>query len=635
MSIGLRYTFGDLVKAAQALDDIERMKAELAEFAAQHLPEQDDAEPGVVNFLDILTGDAFDTPPEQAIEYFRGKRLRASFSYADTLGKANDAAFTVAKMMDVDLLSQVRASLDSALANGTSFTEWKRELIPVLKSAGWWGEAALRDPLTGEMVQAQLGSPWRLETIFRTNMQAAYAAGAWQEIQDQAELAPFLMYDAVDDFRTRPLHASWDSRVLPITSAWWRTHYPPNGYNCRCGVIQLSADDLAAMGITPQPAPEDGAYTWTNPRTGETLQVPNGIDPGFDRRPGADFTDQLREILEEKVALLPEPMAAAIAPVLRREFDTTTAAGKWHAPSFDDAPDWIRNRVLSQQAVSVETKSKSGAWARLGSLIDMDGEKLDTATGQSVWRHEFGHIMDARLASGALYRSSQADFVDAQKTDADALAAAAGNGRKSKANDARRAAIVQAYEDVPTRMLNTDHDAREGVLRDMATVAGLDFDQFLTVVRESTTILDGGVSVYGIGNAVRIARMIEAVRLGDGEGFLRWASLRDTIDAELRAGQVSREARVASSQSWRKDGSLASLSDLIGSATRNRAANYHDGFPGHSNAYYRKASFYPPTESFANLTALAGHPNRYWWEITRRFAPNMADLFRGIIEGQP
>lgn len=185
----------------------------------------------VIEFLEVPTGDLFDVKPEQAIEYFKSKGLKPSFSYADMMDEAHDSAFTVAKMMDVDMLGQIRASLDLAMANGQTFKEWSDTITPVLQSGGWWGRKKVVDPLSGQEVVAQLGSPWRLETIFRTNMQTAYAAGAWQEINAQKEIAPYLMYDAVDDLRTRPLHASWDQKVLQVTSPWWQTHYPPNGYN--------------------------------------------------------------------------------------------------------------------------------------------------------------------------------------------------------------------------------------------------------------------------------------------------------------------------------------------------------------------------------------------------------------------
>lgn len=310
MSVSLRLGRLDivrLVERAQAMDDFEDAIA----AAAAALP----ADPAaILEFFDVPTGDAFDVPPAQAIGYFKAKKLKPTFSYADMLDTAHDHAFTVAKMMDVDMLGQIRASMDSALANGVSFKQWTDEITPILQSGGWWGRKAVLDPLTGQEIVAQLGSPWRLQTIFRTNMQSSYAAGAWQEIEAQKDVAPFLMYDAIDDFRTRDLHRAWDRTVLPVTDNWWATHYPPNGYNCRCGVIQMSAEELDALGIAPNTAPpKSGTYDWTNPRTGEELVIPNGIDPGFVHNAGQSYKWKLKQLLKEKIDALPDDMAKAAA----------------------------------------------------------------------------------------------------------------------------------------------------------------------------------------------------------------------------------------------------------------------------------------------------------------------------------
>lgn len=294
-----------LVEQAQRLEDLEEAFAE----AARALPADAAA---LVDFFEVPTGDAFDVPAAQAIKYFQAKGLKPTFSYLDMIGGQHDNAFTVAKMMQVDMLAQVRNSLDSALANGTSFKEWSDTITPILQSGGWWGRQQVLDPLTGQEIVAQLGSPWRLETIFRTNMQTAYAAGAWQEIQAQKEIAPFLMYDAIDDFRTRPAHKAWDQTVLPVDSTWWSSHYPPNGYNCRCSVIQLSMDEVEALGLTvAQFPPKDGSFAWTNPRTGEELMIPKGLDPGFVNNAGESWAWKSKQLLSEKIGALPDDMKAA------------------------------------------------------------------------------------------------------------------------------------------------------------------------------------------------------------------------------------------------------------------------------------------------------------------------------------
>lgn len=243
----------------------------------------------------------FDLPPREALAFFRAKGYATTFAWQDAWQQDNDSAFQVAKMLNVDLLRDVRAAVDKALAEGQTFEQFREGIEGRLVQAGWWGRADMKDPLTGETVNVQLGSPRRLRTIFRTNLQTAYAAGHWQQIQDNKADAPLLMYDAVDDQATRDEHKAWDGTILPADDPWWQTHMPPNGWNCRCGVIQLSLGQGADMGYEPTDrAPAGGTRDYTNPRTGEVSRVPEGIDPGWAYNPGASRTELLREQLAVK-----------------------------------------------------------------------------------------------------------------------------------------------------------------------------------------------------------------------------------------------------------------------------------------------------------------------------------------------
>jgi SPP1 gp7 family putative phage head morphogenesis protein len=242
-----------------------------------------------------------DLAPEAALRFFRRKGLQASFSWQDMWQEEHDAAFTVAKMMDIDLLRDVRDSVDRAIAGGQTFQTFRKSLEPELVKAGWWGRKEVADPQTGEIKEVQLGSVRRLQTIFRTNMQVAYSAGDWEQIQESAESAPYLMYDAVDDNRTRPLHRLWDRLVLLWNDPWWQTHRPPNGWGCRCSTIQLSAVELKAMGLAVSEAPAITMREYTNRRTGEITRVPDGIDPGFAYNPGASRMQHLQAQLQAKL----------------------------------------------------------------------------------------------------------------------------------------------------------------------------------------------------------------------------------------------------------------------------------------------------------------------------------------------
>jgi hypothetical protein len=49
-----------------------------------------------------------------------------------------------------------------------------------------------------------------------------------------------LQYQTIGDGRVRPTHAALDNIIRPISDPFWKQYYPPNGWRCRCTVIQLS-----------------------------------------------------------------------------------------------------------------------------------------------------------------------------------------------------------------------------------------------------------------------------------------------------------------------------------------------------------------------------------------------------------
>jgi SPP1 gp7 family putative phage head morphogenesis protein len=243
----------------------------------------------------------FDLPPREALEFFRRKGLKPTFAWQDMLREEHDAAFTVAKMLDLDLLSDVKELMDKAIAEGQLFKQFRESIEPMLFNKGWWGKQLMTDPLTGETKLVQLGSPRRLRVIYDTNLRTSYAVGHWAKIQANAKTQPFLMWDAVNDARTRPAHRAWDGLILPYDSPWFDTHWPPAGWLCRCKIIALSETDLRRMGKSgPDQTPPLDLQPWTNPRTGVTEMIPAGVDPAFAYNPGKSRLTHLKKALEEK-----------------------------------------------------------------------------------------------------------------------------------------------------------------------------------------------------------------------------------------------------------------------------------------------------------------------------------------------
>ncbi|WP_194745730.1 phage minor head protein [Thermaurantiacus tibetensis] len=225
---------------------------------------------------------AFSLPPDQAIRFFQSKGYRTSVRWAEIWQEEHARAFTVAKLARLDLLEAVRASLDEAIREGTTYEDWLADIVPRLKRAGWWDE--VRDKtLTGTEGPVSVG-PRRLRTIFRTNMRTAAAAGQWERIQRGKETMPYLEYDAILDTRTRPAHRAMHGIVLPVDHPFWRIYLPPNGWNCRCGVTQRSAESLKRRGLAVTPddrLPQLPPRLFWRPGASSPEVVPGGVDPGW------------------------------------------------------------------------------------------------------------------------------------------------------------------------------------------------------------------------------------------------------------------------------------------------------------------------------------------------------------------
>ncbi|MAI62421.1 MAG: hypothetical protein CBB87_08095 [Micavibrio sp. TMED27] len=223
-------------------------------------------------------------PPKEAIDFFRKKGYKTSFSWQELWHEEHAYSFTVAKAMRADILQDIRTAMDEAIASGQTFKQFRENLEPTLADKGWWGRKVVLDPQTGEKKLVQLGSPRRLKTIYHTNIRSAYAAGSWQRIERTKRTRPYLRYVAVQDERTREQHKRWHNIILPVDHPFWSKHYPPNGWGCRCVIQQLSKRDLDRRGlkITAETKIPRDTKNFTNKTTGEITKVPVGISPGFD-----------------------------------------------------------------------------------------------------------------------------------------------------------------------------------------------------------------------------------------------------------------------------------------------------------------------------------------------------------------
>ena len=311
-------------------------------------------------------------PFDEAIEFFNAKDYKLSpNSWRDVWAEEHVHAFTVARVTRVDILEDIRQEVQKALEQGTSLGKFKAALSEVLQRKGWLGREGI--------------APWRLQTIYRTNLQSAYQAGRYKQMLEVATTRPWWMYDAVNDSRTRPSHLAHDGVVRHFMHPFWDTWYPPNGFNCRCTVRALSDTEMKRRGIK-----EETAGTSLTP------------DEGFSYNPGLvrwqpdleKYSPFAREALRE--AARPADMPAlsarltriregfrqtgiqASSPPIRLKRDRTTRDNGW--------AKYVTGEIGLRADIYDEIKAALGR-GRVSSIRQMNAFKTLV--------HEMGHHIGA------------------------------------------------------------------------------------------------------------------------------------------------------------------------------------------------------------------------------------------------
>jgi LSD1 subclass zinc finger protein len=63
-------------------------------------------------------------------------------------------------------------------------------------------------------------------------------AGKWKEFEEDGDRYN-LQYRTAGDGLVRPEHQILNNTTLPASDPFWKMYFPPNGWNCRCDVVQM------------------------------------------------------------------------------------------------------------------------------------------------------------------------------------------------------------------------------------------------------------------------------------------------------------------------------------------------------------------------------------------------------------
>lgn len=336
--------------------------------------------------------------PTEAIEFLRQKKMLAGKVFAKELhDSALARATTIARLSSLEMTKDIYQSLETAMREGKGFHQWKKDLFSEFERKGWvFGKDKnvglgidgnlLADPQTGEY----FGTPRRLNTIYRVNMQSAYSAARYQRLRDNVDNRPYWQYSAVGDARTRPAHLALSGKVYRYDDPFWTTFYPPNGFNCRCSVIALGERDLQRHGMdkpddsseflveVERPADKAG-----NREKTIGFKLPDGTvrvtDKGFDYNVG-------RLNYKPNLDLYPEKLAHAFAKVEMKggEFKHDFELLAKHVSEMKQTLSFDGKKLTAEQMLQVRDGLAKNFRFAAGILSAENKGLMKTNTG-TVW----------------------------------------------------------------------------------------------------------------------------------------------------------------------------------------------------------------------------------------------------------
>jgi hypothetical protein len=353
---------------------------------------------------------------QEQVDFFRQKLNLSTEHWDDVIKAGHDRAFVVAGAAKADLLADFNSAIDKAIADGKSISWFKKEFENIVKTNGW-------TVFTGSDTPA--GRDWRARVIYNTNLRSSYAAGRYAQLTapDLLKSRPYWKYLHNDTVaHPRPLHVSWSGLVLKHNDPWWQTHFPPNGFGCRCRVTSVNAGEYKG-----EKAPDNGTYIKTD-LFGNDHIIPKGIDYGWDYVPGANQTTPLKDIIDQKLIRFPAEIGAemwqALKPVLKAEqlaavrsmvaiaaasmepagvgvvahvIEPDTVSGlAEHGITLDNAAVWLRDRELihaiRDKKVDRGASLPLDVWLNLPEYLDGAMPYLDTLDIALLYAFEFPNV---------------------------------------------------------------------------------------------------------------------------------------------------------------------------------------------------------------------------------------------------
>jgi len=166
------------------------------------------------------------TTRNAALDNFLKKHPALYNDIENEIEYARQKYFWIKKVTDVGVTEKIFKQMSNTLENGGTFKEWKKDVDNILSQSG----------LT-------LNEGY-LKTVFRTNMNHAYNAGIYMKMDKYKERYPYYQYCGTLDGREQEHTRELNGKIFKIGTPEADKYFPPNGFNCRCYTVSLTADEV-------------------------------------------------------------------------------------------------------------------------------------------------------------------------------------------------------------------------------------------------------------------------------------------------------------------------------------------------------------------------------------------------------
>lgn len=182
----------------------------------------------------------------EAIEFLRRRLDLTSDEWRAIWAEAGGISAEVADQLGAAIQRNLTKAVLESLERGESLAQFRERYAQVLDDFGW-GYDGKRG--------------WHSQLVYRLHVGNAYAAGRYEQAERMQAARPdrplYFRYVTMGDHRVRPNHIEWHGVILPVGHPFWQTHYPPNGFNCRCHIQVVTDRDLRRYrwSVTPDDDP--------------------------------------------------------------------------------------------------------------------------------------------------------------------------------------------------------------------------------------------------------------------------------------------------------------------------------------------------------------------------------------------